>query len=118
MINIEEQKKTLLQEESVLLEELKNLGVRDSITGDWDATPIPARAEDTTDENDAADAAEEFETRSATLNVLEIRLRDVQDALKKIDLGTYGICEKTGEPIEEDRLIANPSARTKKSVMN
>jgi len=32
--------------------------------------------------------------------------------LKKIEDGTYGICEVGGEEIPEDRLDANPSART------
>jgi RNA polymerase-binding transcription factor DksA len=40
------------------------------------------------------------------------RLTDVKDALAKIDAGTYGICETSGEPIEEARLRANPAART------
>jgi len=40
------------------------------------------------------------------------------DALEKIKLGTYGICEICGNHIEEERLQANPSARTDKAHMN
>ncbi len=39
------------------------------------------------------------------------RLRDVIDALKRIEKGTYGICEGSGKPIPKKRLEAFPSAR-------
>ena len=38
-------------------------------------------------------------------------LRDIEDALKKIEEGTYGICEECGEEIAEKRLKAVPWAR-------
>jgi len=38
-------------------------------------------------------------------------LRDINDALMRIDDETYGICEGTGEPIPKARLEANPWAR-------
>jgi len=38
-------------------------------------------------------------------------LRDIDDALRKIDDGTYGACEACGKPIGEDRLAAIPWAR-------
>ena len=43
---------------------------------------------------------------------LASRMHDVADALKKMDDGTYGICEVSGEEIPFDRLIANSAART------
>lgn len=39
------------------------------------------------------------------------RLRDVLDALTRIEKGTYGICEGSGKPIPTKRLEAFPSAR-------
>jgi RNA polymerase-binding transcription factor DksA len=39
------------------------------------------------------------------------RLRDVMDALLRIEKGTYGICEGSGKPIPLKRLEAFPSAR-------
>jgi DnaK suppressor protein len=42
---------------------------------------------------------------------LEKRLSDVLVALEKIDKGTYGISEKTGEPILLERLEAMPDVR-------
>ena len=35
-----------------------------------------------------------------------------------IAAGTYGTCEVSGEQIEEDRLEADPAARTCKAHMN
>jgi len=43
---------------------------------------------------------------------LEAQLKDVNDALDKMDKGVYGVCEKTGEAIPENRLMVYPSART------
>ena len=38
-------------------------------------------------------------------------LRDLNDALAKIQNGTFGICEGTGKPISRSRLEAQPWAR-------
>lgn len=43
---------------------------------------------------------------------LEAELKDVVDALAKMEAGTYGICEVTGQEIPADRLRAYPAART------
>ncbi|MHA1558678.1 MAG: RNA polymerase-binding protein DksA [Alphaproteobacteria bacterium] len=49
---------------------------------------------------------------------LEIKVRDrerkllyqIDEALKRIEEGTYGYCEETGEPIGLKRLVARPVA--------
>jgi len=93
-------------------EELKGLGVHNPENAeDWIATPVGTE-EGEADENVAADKAEELEERSAVLADLETRYNAINRALAKIDAGTYGICEVSGEPIEEARLAANPAART------
>jgi len=38
-------------------------------------------------------------------------LREIDDALQRIEDGTYGICEGTGKPIPKARLEAQPWAR-------
>jgi RNA polymerase-binding protein DksA len=38
-------------------------------------------------------------------------LREIDDALKRIEQGTYGICERTGIPIKAERLQEIPWAR-------
>jgi phosphoserine phosphatase RsbU/P len=42
---------------------------------------------------------------------LEGLLRDVDDALDRLSHGIYGICETCGDPIEPDRLEADPLVR-------
>ncbi len=83
---------------------------------DWEATPgeIDTTA---TESDEIADKIEDFEENTAILRELEIRLGDINAAIEKIEKGTYGVCEVSGEPIEEDRLEANPSARTCKAHM-
>ncbi len=39
------------------------------------------------------------------------KLNQIEDALKRISEGNYGICETTGEKIREDRLRVMPFAR-------
>ena len=38
-------------------------------------------------------------------------ITEVLDALRRIDRGTYGVCEITGEPIPAERLNSIPWAR-------
>jgi len=38
-------------------------------------------------------------------------LRDIEDALAKIEDGTYGVCESCESPIQKTRLKALPQAR-------
>ncbi len=38
-------------------------------------------------------------------------LDDVNNALRKVAEGTYGLCERCGKPISEARLEAMPTAR-------
>lgn len=38
-------------------------------------------------------------------------LRDIDEALKRMASGTYGICSDCGRPISQERLTAQPAAR-------
>jgi phosphoserine phosphatase RsbU/P len=49
--------------------------------------------------------------RGKTTPQIETLLRDVDHALDRIDTGTYGRCETCGDPIEADRLNADPLVR-------
>jgi DnaK suppressor protein len=40
-----------------------------------------------------------------------VRLREIDDALQRIEDKTYGICQKTGNPIPKARLNAKPWAK-------
>ena len=38
-------------------------------------------------------------------------LYEIDEAIRRVDAGTYGVCEATGEPIERERLKVLPFAR-------
>jgi DnaK suppressor protein len=62
---------------------------------------------------DSGDMSQEMFTREMDATIgeqVERRLKDVDRALQKIDEGTYGICDDTGEPIPKGRLEAVPEA--------
>jgi DnaK suppressor protein len=81
--------------------------------------PVPSESgSGEADENLLADSIESLEENTAITNSLEARLNDVKIALNKIEKGTFGICETSGEEIEADRLEANPAARTCKEHIN
>lgn len=94
-----------------VITQLQDVAVLDTESGDW---IIRTDNIDQTeaDEISQADAAEEADERVAILAELENRYRSILHAMKKMENGTYGICEISGEPIEDGRLQANPAART------
>ncbi len=101
----------LREERDQLIIDLSAIATQDPRTGDWVAIPETGHSE-SADENTEADITEEWNERRATLASLEIRYRNIMRALQKIDAGTYGVCEISGEIIEPERLDANPAART------
>ena len=61
-----------------------------------------------------ADGGRTAAERGQTITLVrELRssLGDVERALRKLDDGTYGLCERCGNPIGADRLEAIPWAR-------
>lgn len=111
--------KQKLEEELAQVEaELKTVGVQDA-TGDWEAKETSMDVMSAAaDPNEAADKQEEYQQNRSINNTLEVRYNNILRALKKIEEGTYGVCEVSGETIEEDRLEANPAARTSKAHMD
>jgi len=59
---------------------------------------------------DQASSQTEKTVEMRTLNRQIKLLSKINKAIKKIDSGTYGFCEETGEPIGLKRLIARPIA--------
>ncbi|MCL5775655.1 RNA polymerase-binding protein DksA [Limibaculum sp. FT325] len=90
----------------------KLLAWRDSILEESRETVLNMQ-EDTQNIPDLADRAS-----AETDRALELRTRDrqrkliskIDAALRRIDEGTYGYCEETGEPISLKRLDARPIA--------
>jgi DnaK suppressor protein len=61
------------------------------------------------------DAGADTTIATAELNLrsdLAHSIAEIDAALRRIELGTYGIDEETGEPIDPARLDAVPTART------
>jgi DnaK suppressor protein len=64
-------------------------------------------------ETDSGDMSQSIFDREMDASVgegIERRLGEVERALQKIEQGTYGICEDTGEEIPRGRLEAVPEA--------
>lgn len=92
--------------------ELAAIGKRNpSNTADWEPK-VAAGDVFGADRNDNADIIEELHENNAAIDELETRLVNVQSALARIENGTYGVCEISNEPIEIERLNANPAAKT------
>jgi RNA polymerase-binding transcription factor DksA len=66
------------------------------------------------DQHPADQASETFEREKdlSILEGLESDLAEIEAALQRVDEGTYGVDEVTGEPIDPERLEAIPTART------
>jgi len=110
-IEIEKFKKRLHDEKILLEKELGGIGKRDkSSVGGWDATSGNMEI-DPADDSEVADKFEEIEGNIGIVANLKQQLIEVNAALERITKGTYGICERTGKPIDHERLEANPSAR-------
>jgi len=109
---LEQFKDRLTAEKAVLEHELSGIGQRSPTSvGGWEATAGGMEI-DTADENEVADKFEELEENTGIVKQLEAQLIEVNNALDRIEKGTYGTCEVCGELIETERLEANPSART------
>ena len=93
---VKEQQK-LEQERKQVAEELNNL--RELMQAEVDVEP---------DEGDAE--IFEREKNAALIAVLERKLGDIDTALRSIDKGQYGTCERCGKQIEMERLEVKPDA--------
>lgn len=93
-----EPEKTKLKKQ--LLEERKALVAQTSLPHEI------ADPSDTLDEK-ATDVTN-LEQQRAVDQSLDLRLKEIDEALRKLDDGTYGICTTCSTPIQEKRLHAMP----------
>lgn len=102
-------KKQLEKEKQELEKALSSFATRDpNVKGDWDSK-YPRTPQGNLEE--AADEVEEYSTRVRLEFNLENRLKDVNNALGKMEQGTYGVCDKCSNPISQERLKVSPEAR-------
>ena len=78
-----------------------------------EADPVESGELSTADQHPAELGSETFERELelTTLTIVEGELKEIDDALRRLDHGSYGICEECGKPIDEARLEAVPWAR-------
>ncbi|MBI5004397.1 TraR/DksA C4-type zinc finger protein [Candidatus Kaiserbacteria bacterium] len=87
-------------------------GKRDTTTGEWEGSSADETTMEEADPTDAADQIEELLTNVPLVADLQKRANEVDDALDRMEKGTYGTCEVCREPIPLERLEANPAAKT------
>lgn len=99
---------TLEAERDALEEELAEYGKK--VGDDWEGTSNSVGEE--ADPNDAADNIEALQTNVPLVEELEARYKEIRKAVAKMEAGTYGTCDACKQPIDFDRLEANPAATT------
>ncbi len=93
---------------------LSKIATRDpKVKGDWDAVfpsmeHAPSGSSGALEES--ADEVEEYGSRVATEQTLELRLQDIDGALERMKAGTYGLCTNCKKEIPLERLEAHPEA--------
>ncbi len=64
------------------------------------------------DKDDNATEVEQYADNLPVETALENKLKDVIEALAKMEKGTYGVCENCQQELDIERLKINPSAKT------
>jgi DnaK suppressor protein len=94
---VEVEREKLIAERAAILDDIEHL--REWLQGEVDPDA---------DEGDP-DLAER-EKNLALLTIIERKLESVNIALRAIEKGNYGICERCGQPIDPARLEVRPDA--------
>lgn len=97
--DLEKFRKRLEEEKSELEEEVKKLEVAADFGDDTDSL------------EEEADESMEDANQMAVAQAHKERIEDIELALRKMDKGTYGICEKCGKEIPLKVLEINPESR-------
>lgn len=111
--------------ESRFLEQMRKLLISERETYDRQATMLQAEADSLVADIDPGDV--QFDEESGEGDTIAVErgrdlalaskaremIEEIDHALAKFDLGTYGICEVSDEPIPKERLEAIPWAREK-----
>ena len=98
------------KEKSSLEEIIKGFAKESSSSGDWDTRFPNFKAEGSLDEE--ADEVEEYSSLLPIERTLEIKLQNINDALKKMTDGKYGKCEVCDGDISEEKLNLVPETKT------
>ncbi|BFT95275.1 MAG: hypothetical protein MNSN_01160 [Minisyncoccus archaeiphilus] len=106
----EELKQKLLESKTSIEKELSTFATKEEGSDDWNTT-FPH--EDNCDDIECeTDEVEEYENLLPIEHSLELRLKDIDHALQKLEKGEYGFCEQCHQEIEIERLEILPDAKT------
>lgn len=110
--NTLEKFKQQLKDSAIQIEtELGSIADKDpNMEGDYDARFPNVGTIQSSDES--AMEVTEYERRLPIEHILELRLQAIKSALKRIENGTYGICQVCGQPIDPKRLEVSPEVTT------
>ncbi len=107
---IEELKEKMKENKASLEETLQRFAKKDDKPeGDWD-TIFPKTEGGSIEER--ADEVEEYSSLLPVEHALEMKLKNINDALERIKKGTYGKCESCGENISYKKLSLIPETKT------
>jgi DnaK suppressor protein len=99
-----------------LLEAERQLTLRRlaGLTDEYDDVVAAFRDTNADDEHDPEGATIAFERSQvgALVRQANEHLAEIDAAVMRLAAGTYGVCERCGEPIASERLEARPVART------
>lgn len=95
---IEKYKNALEQERRRLVTEIEN------------EKPQDFGSDPESDMEQEADEGEDFANKMAIQSTLKERLNEIDGALNRIKLGTYGVCTKCGKEIEKEVLDLVPES--------
>jgi RNA polymerase-binding transcription factor DksA len=110
--NTEHYKKLLEKELKLLEKELETVGrINPDNPKDWEATP-PETNTMGAEKEELAEKIEGYEENTAVLKQLEIKYNEIKEALARTYDGTFGYCVICKKEIEDERLEANPGAKT------
>jgi RNA polymerase-binding protein DksA len=84
-----------------------------ALTSDYDGVVAASRDTNADDEHDPEGATIAFERSQVAALVRQARehLAEIAAALTRLEAGSYGVCERCGQPIAPERLEARPTAR-------
>ena len=97
VVDMQEERKRLEAERDQVLQDIEML--KESLKGEVDI-----------DAEEGDPDLIEREKSAALLAALERKLKSIQVALRALDKGIYGICERCGRPIDPERLKVKPDA--------
>ncbi len=115
---LDELKTALLKEREVLTGELETIATPDpNLPGDWDIKHEEWEEGEITSKEElesgiSVNESDEDMKNKVLSDRLELRLKEVNDALAQMERGTYGICEVCKKETPLERLKANPAAKT------